>query len=219
MASAHNAMIRGLNAIYLQAPNIPTTSPQTVADFLFFVATWSGWIMHHHVMEETMLFPGFEEVPGVKKGVMEANVEQHHAFLEGLEGLNTYARTTKPEDYDGKGVRATLEIFGDALRTHLADEIGTLWALDCVASEHAKKLQDVYDKCEAEAMKQSKFEVPPMVMGLCDRTYEGRDWPTMPAIADYVINYVFAWRHRGAWRFLPSDHFRRPRKLPFVEES
>lgn len=220
MAFAHNAMLRGLNAIYLQALNVPSSTP-TASDFLFFIAAWSGWILHHHDLEEEKMFPGFESVEGVGEGALRANSEQHDAFEGGLKTLNEYATATKAGEYDGKNVCGMIEGFADALREHLADEIGTLWALDRVSLRHATGLSKVYSECESYAMSsQSKFVVPPMVMGLCDRTYEGgNDWPKMPAIADYVINYVFAWGNQGAWRFLPCDHYRRPRELAFLSKE
>jgi hypothetical protein len=37
-----------------------------------------------------------------------------------------------------------------------------------------------------------------------------------PFITPYLVNYVFAWRYSGAWRFSPSDVYDRPRTLPFA---
>lgn len=218
MAFAHNAMLRGLNAIYLQAPNVPSNSVDA-SDFLFFVVAWSDWILHHHILEETQMFPGFEAVEGMKAGHLQDNVDQHHAFSEGLTALSEYAKSTSAGDYDGPKVVELINAFGDTLREHLADEIGTLWAMEAVPSPRSAELLAVYKRCEAEASKQDMFTVPPMVMGLCDTTFQGgNDWPKLPWGAGFIVNWVFAGRHKGAWRFLPCDMYRTPRELQFLDE-
>lgn len=88
MCWAHNAMLRGLNSLYLQAPNIKSSD---AADFLFFAASWSEWVMHHHQVEEMLMFPAFESVSGVISGSLQHNIDQHHGFAKGLEALHTYA--------------------------------------------------------------------------------------------------------------------------------
>ncbi|KAK9783708.1 putative Peptidase S8/S53 domain-containing protein [Seiridium cardinale] len=127
MAFSHNGMIRGLNAIYLQANHITTTD---APDFLFFVAAWSDWVLDHHSLRETNMFTGFEAIVGIS-----------------------------PAEYDGKKVCELIDGFVHHFRQHLADEIETLWTLDCCD--------------EAEARKQDKPGVPPMVLGLCDKTFQG----------------------------------------------
>jgi hemerythrin-like domain-containing protein len=217
MAFAHNAMLRGLNAIYLQAPHIPKAD---VSDFLFFVETWSHWIMHHHTLEEESMFPGFEATPGVKPGQLSHNVEQHHLFAAGLETLYKYATSTTPDQYDGKRVRDVVESFAKEIREHLADEIETLWGLDCCDVGQGENLLKVFRAAESDAGKQDKTAVPPMVLGLCDRTFEGgNNWPSLPLGAAYIVHYIFARKHRGAWRFLPCDTFRNPRPLAFLGDK
>ena len=216
MTWAHNAMLRGLNAIYLQAPHVQQGD---AVDFLFFIASWSAWVLHHHIIEEKQMFPGFEAVPGVAPGSLSHNVEQHHEFSEGLSGLQKYATATTADRYSGAHVQELVDGFSPILRQHLADEIDTLWAMDSVAAntEHSKKLLDVYQECEAEAGKQDKTVVPPMVLGLCDKTFEGgNDWPKMPMGSAYFVHYLFARKHSKAWRFLPCDTFRNPRPLAFL---
>ncbi|KAI3327878.1 hypothetical protein HD806DRAFT_338545 [Xylariaceae sp. AK1471] len=217
MAFAHNAMLRGLNAIYLQAPHVPTTH---ASDFLFFVASWSSWILHHHDLEETQMFPGFEAIPGIKPGQLSQNLEQHQLFSHGLEALNKYAKSTPVVEYDGKIVRELIDTFARNMREHLADEIDTLWGLECCEKGQEENLLRVYQDAEAEAGKQDKTVVPPMVLGLCDKTFQGgNDWPAMPRGSAYLVHYIFARKHQGAWKFLPSDTFRSPRTLPFLGED
>jgi hemerythrin-like domain-containing protein len=76
MALGHNAIIRGLNSIYLQAPNI---TPKDNTDFINYAKCWHEVLNGHHEMEETHLFPAIEAKTG-EKGIMAGNVEQHRQF-------------------------------------------------------------------------------------------------------------------------------------------
>ena len=217
MAFAHNAMLRGLNAIYLQAPQIP---PADAADFLFFVGSWGDWVLHHHQLEETMMFPGFEQIPGIRPGQLRDNVEQHLTFSTGLKVLKEYAKDTAQAAYDGSEIRKIIDSFSGEIRSHLADEIESLWGLDCCDKGQEGNLLKVYRDSEAEAGKQDKFVIPPMVLGLCDKTFQGgNDWPVMPIGSAYIVHYLFGRKHRGAWKFLPSDTFRQPRPLPYLDND
>src|SRR4051794_36167439 len=75
MALGHNVLIRGLNSIYLQAPNI---SAEDAADFISYAKCWHEILHAHHTMEETVLFPAIEAKTG-EKGIMDGNVEQHRS--------------------------------------------------------------------------------------------------------------------------------------------
>jgi hypothetical protein len=50
MALVHNMIIRGLNSIYLQAPNIKLE--KDVKDFLTYMYSWSLLVHMHHDNEE-----------------------------------------------------------------------------------------------------------------------------------------------------------------------
>ncbi|KAL1872622.1 hypothetical protein Plec18167_006740 [Paecilomyces lecythidis] len=211
MAFAHNAMLRGINSIYRQAPNVHET--QDITDFLFFVKSWAGWVSHHHVLEEEQMFPGFEKIIG-KDGFLEGNVDQHHAFQPALKKLLAYGSDIKPEQYDAAVLLAIVEELGPALRQHLSDEIPSLLSMQ---PYDGPALLEVYKECEAEAGKQDKHVVPPMVLGLRDVTFQGgNNWPAMPPLSEWFVHYLFARRHSGSWRFLPCDTWGKPRPLPFA---
>ncbi|KAF2113991.1 hypothetical protein BDV96DRAFT_661247 [Lophiotrema nucula] len=155
MAYAHNCMIRGLNALYVQAPNIPAPD---VPDFLFFAVSLAEWIMHHHELEASMIFSSFESIPGVVKGSMQGNIEQHHAFESGLKALRQYS-TEAHESFDGTHFNSLIGAFGKEFRQHLADEIPTPWAMDCVPnnSPESKRLSDLWKRINFEAAKIGEF--------------------------------------------------------------
>jgi hypothetical protein len=61
-------------------------------------------------------------------GSATVNVEQHHAFHNGLVEFEEYLTKAQvdPSKYDGKKVMEMLDQFGPPLFTHLNDEIDTL---------------------------------------------------------------------------------------------
>ncbi|KAI0012313.1 hypothetical protein F4779DRAFT_614761 [Xylariaceae sp. FL0662B] len=66
LAHTHNAMLRGLNAIFLQAPHVH--QPTDISDILFLTQSWSAWVLDHHRAKETSMLPGFEGVLGLPPG-------------------------------------------------------------------------------------------------------------------------------------------------------
>lgn len=142
MALAHNSILRGLNAIYIQAPHIPRDAIQ---DFLTYCQCWCESMHHHHDGEEEKFFPSIEKISGVK-GLMEKNVEQHRAFTPGFEAFQEYASTCRVEEYQGARVRCLIEAFGEPLSRHLYDEIDTLWALDKYDSDRIRQAYKDFEK-------------------------------------------------------------------------
>jgi hemerythrin-like domain-containing protein len=76
MALIHNAILRGFNTIYLQAPHV---KPADYADFIGYSLTWYNFVKRHHDDEEATLFPKVEELLG-KKGLLDAIYEEHGLF-------------------------------------------------------------------------------------------------------------------------------------------
>jgi hypothetical protein len=60
-----------------------------------------------------------------------------------------------------------------------------------------------------------------MVLGCADKTYEGgiHQFPPFPFFFPYLIDYWFARKYQGAWRFCPCDMYGKPRALAFTEEN
>jgi len=128
MSLAHNVLIRGLNAIYQQAPFIP---PSVAPDFIVFIRAWIDAIHNHHSAEETFFFPRIARYTD-QADIMATNIQQHESFDKGLEDLKQYADevATKPATYEGARVRGIIDGFAPDLVSHLHDEIGTLLALE-----------------------------------------------------------------------------------------
>ena len=73
MCLGHNAIIRGFNSIYLQAPHIRDADK---AAFVGYALTWYRFVHHHHTDEEAYLFPVVEEILKDKTIWQEA-LEEH----------------------------------------------------------------------------------------------------------------------------------------------
>lgn len=125
MAIVHNHIIRILNAIYLQAPNV--TQPQDIKDFATFMHSWLLLVHEHHGNEEEFFFPWMEEYVGIPN-YMHQNVEQHHAFAPGMKEFDDYVKGVRDGTivYDGARVTAIIDGFGETLTQHLTEEVAFL---------------------------------------------------------------------------------------------
>jgi hypothetical protein len=59
MAHIHNAILRGYNSIYLQAPHISDVDKPA---FIGYALTWFRFVKSHHDSEEFELFPKVEDM-------------------------------------------------------------------------------------------------------------------------------------------------------------
>jgi hypothetical protein len=76
MCTVHNAIFRGYNSIYLQAPFI---KPVDKPDFLGYCKTWCKFVRAHTEEEESGLFPMAEEL--LEDKVFEKMHEEHGSWL------------------------------------------------------------------------------------------------------------------------------------------
>jgi hypothetical protein len=128
MVLIHNAVIRGMNAIYLQCEGVGAHgSEQDIKDFANFCRIWGQLLDEHHDTEERIVFPRIDLVAG--SPVMQVAVDQHHVFLDGLVAFVKYMDEVKvggKSAYDGQKVKAMLDGFGGAIYDHLIDEVRVL---------------------------------------------------------------------------------------------
>lgn len=132
MSLVHNTLFRGINAVYLQCINVGKTgTPKDKLDFANFAYKWGEMVHEHHTLEETDVFPEINDLAGVP-GLMDANLEEHKAFHEGVSEYSEYLGKVKDEkeEYDGEKLKGIIDSFMPILRTHLVNEIDTLIALE-----------------------------------------------------------------------------------------
>jgi hemerythrin superfamily protein len=73
MTHIHNAILRGYNSIYLQAPHINDTDKPA---FMGYALTWYRFVKNHHDDEEAELFPKVEAVLG-ETGIWAETHKEH----------------------------------------------------------------------------------------------------------------------------------------------
>ncbi|KAF2022775.1 hypothetical protein EK21DRAFT_82445 [Setomelanomma holmii] len=218
MANVHNTLLRALNSIYLQAPNI--TNATDIADFLLYTQAWADTVHHHHSSEEELFFPVVKELAaksGISEDVMEPNVEQHHAFEPQVKAMIDWVAEVSDgkKEWDAKKLITLIDGFAETLTTHLHDEIKTLLKLEKCDGEAVKKAMADTAKVGAETA--DPYLVLPLVLGCTDKGYPGSEnFPPLPFIVPWLNAYWFARRHKGCWRFNPCDHWGRPKPLQFV---
>ena len=154
MANAHNGLIRSLNSMYLQAPYV--TKDADIQDLLQFAIFWESWIEEHHLGEEKFFFPDVARITG-QKDIMDTNIEQHHAFLPGMQDFLAYVKECKKGDCAGKFDRVKfvqlIDSFGPLLAKHLTDEIETLLELE---KYDIKAIKEAYIRFDLKMRKGDK---------------------------------------------------------------
>ncbi|ETS78109.1 hypothetical protein PFICI_10171 [Pestalotiopsis fici W106-1] len=228
MTHQHNAALRGLNAIYLQAPHLQDL--QDITDLLFLVQCWGLWVQYYDNLRRNSIFPQFEEALQ-KPGFLLARIQEETDFIPSLDRLLHYVQEThaQVETYDAGIFQGLINDVGVPFRSHLADTISILleipWLCDQMNSPEAKfkagRISQIYRKIDKEASGAMDMHiVPPMLMRMRDTTSAGgRNWPGVSLIALHTIDKTLSRTHAGAWRFLPCDVWGKPRELPFLGQD
>ncbi|KAI5289481.1 hypothetical protein KEM52_000775, partial [Ascosphaera acerosa] len=221
MALLHNAILRGFNSIYLQAPQV---DPADYRDFVRYCLTWCRFVKKHHDDEEAQLFPSVENAMGVV-GALDHSREEHHTFMHGLTKMNTYLclllSRERTCEFSAARLMALLDDFRSAFGRHFHHEIGHIAALrELTAAVCAERLSEVGAIFAAWGRKSVRSargsDVLPFMFMNFDRTVEGglwREWPPMPAPVRWVlVNLKGAW-DAGHWKFSSCTSDGRPRAL------
>jgi hemerythrin-like domain-containing protein len=89
MAHIHNAILRGYNSVYQQAPHITDADKPA---FVGYALTWYNFVKSHHDDEEAELFPKVAELLGSNE-IWKETHEEH--------GINftTLLAETNPNNY------------------------------------------------------------------------------------------------------------------------
>lgn len=154
MANAHNVILRGLNAIYLQAPFFK--DPKDVADFMLYISAWADAVHHHHSGEETSIFPRYEALAkeAGQPCNMHGNVEQHHGFEPQMAKTVDWAKgvAAGTQQYNAQELKKLIDSFAPLLTQHLHDEIDTLIGLEkCDGNKVQSIMKEVADELAKSA--------------------------------------------------------------------
>jgi len=119
--------------------------PRSCTSPFFDLTVSSG----HHDAEETFFFPEVEKITK-EKGIMEKNIEQHHAFYPGMEAWAKYTtecmKKESSQKFNAAQFKKLIDGFAPQLVKHLGEEIPTLLALDKYDIAAVKKAFQNFDK-------------------------------------------------------------------------
>jgi len=213
MVLVHNAVIRGFNSIYLQAPNV---KPSEYKDFVGYSYAWYEVLNGHHDGEEELAFPRIEQELGMP-GLMTPNVEQHAAFHSGFDAYASYLRSLSGREsaFSATTLISIMDSFRDALITHLNDEIPTILNL-AQYGDRLNLAKIMADDGEDTMGKMSKIGALPLFLLNNDLTFEGgmhSEFPPAPKVAKWVMMHGCTWWYRGWWKFATCDSYGRPKEL------
>ncbi|KAH7092133.1 hypothetical protein FB567DRAFT_516565 [Paraphoma chrysanthemicola] len=210
MAHIHNAIFRGYNSIYQQAPYVQEADK---AAFIGYALTWYRFVKSHHDDEEAELFPKVEEILGESgKDIWDETHEEHKSFLPGLAEYEKYLSSLPtPQDFNGTRLRAIMSNFQNPFTHHFHHEITTIASLsthpaapppDSPESAHAASIFKTWGK--KTVTKAGTFDVVPFFLLNLDTEYEDgmwANWPPMPGPVKWGLVNVAGAVHWGWWKF------------------
>ncbi|KAJ4320756.1 hypothetical protein N0V84_005696 [Fusarium piperis] len=221
MALLHNAIIRGFNSIYLQAPHVKDADK---ADFIGYSQTWFRFVKSHHDDEEENLFPKVKDLLG-DEAVWTETHEEHESFLAPLAEFNTYLTdlSSHPIDLDAAEVIRLMDAFKVNFEHHFHSEISTIAAL----ADHAKAPNDDTPEGQAAGLtfktwgkktvtKAGVLDVVPFFLLNLDRTSEEgmwANWPPMPAPVTWGLTNIAGSWYGTWWKFASCDSQGKPQEL------
>lgn len=224
MALTHNVIIRGMNSIYLQCENI---APQMAASFLLYCQCWAEFIQNHHACEEVAYFPIIEKAVGIE-GLSEGNLEQHDAFLAGLQEFENYVYNVSASQYSGKKITEILDSFAATLQSHLTDEVVWILALSRFDQLDLAAI-DNYHRNYVRTQ-QNQTRMMPFLLTNHDILYESgihSAWPILAGplaeedeepglsarLRNFWVRYICTFAHRHAWRYSSCTVGGKPKAL------
>lgn len=222
MAHIHNAILRGYNSIYQQAPHV--SDPDKSA-FIGYALTWFKFVKSHHDDEEAVLFPKIAEVLGSKnQKIWDETHREHESILEGLGAFEQYlAKLSTSAEFDGENLRKIMKSFQGPFEHHFHSEISTIGSFSKIASAPAPGSSEeiaaaaVFKAWGKKTItKAGTTDVVPFFLMNLDATYEEgvwADWPPIPALVKWgLVNVAGAWNWSW-WKFASCDGAGRPREL------
>jgi hemerythrin-like domain-containing protein len=217
MVCVHNVLLRGLNSIVLQAPNIP---PSSYRSFIAYALTWHKSVSHHHDAEERYFFARLEQQFGA--GTMSTSFAEHAAFHDGLDRYAAYLQSVQGGGGASFSSDKLLEIidgFAPALHLHLTNEIATIMDLARLGGD-TPLVGKIWDEAVKAGVADLRFgdlfTEFPFLMLAHDLTYEGglhTNFPPVPGPMIWVIVNLFALWNWSWWKFSPCDKGGRPKEL------
>lgn len=224
MALVHNAMIRGFNSIYQQAPYIDNELSQ---DFINYSLTWASFVTSHHHDEEDNLF---EKVSGLldDKSIWTETQKEHDSFIDGVAHFQKYLKDlSKSTKLSADELVRIMDSFREPFGNHLHSEVQTIADL----AKHPKAPIEGSEEAAAAALvfktwgkktvtKAGMLDVVPFFFLNLDSTFEGgkwANWPPMPGPIRWMLTNVVGTFYGNWWRFASCSSSGIPRELLALE--
>ncbi|KAG9602720.1 hypothetical protein KCU77_g2435, partial [Aureobasidium melanogenum] len=224
MALFHNAILRGFNSIYLQAPYVKV---EDYAAFVGYSLTWYRFVKSHHDDEEGELFPKVDDILK-EEGIWNETHQEHESFLEGLANFHTYlADLPSAASFDGAKLVSIMDTFREPFTHHFHNEISTIASFANLPSAPPA------DSPEASAAaatfkawgkktltKAGMTDVVPFALLNLDRTFEDgiwAAWPPMPGPVRWMMVNMFGSWNWAWWKFASCDAQGNPKPLYALE--
>jgi hemerythrin-like domain-containing protein len=137
MTELHNILIRGLNSAYHHAERIKPGTQDT-ADLCLYSQFLCELIKAHHDWEENSFFPALEAFAG-QPGIFNFNIQQHHAFEDGLQKFHEYCKQSE-EKFSPQRFRDMIDEFAPSLEKHLHEEPLSFYRLRHLDSDGLSKV-------------------------------------------------------------------------------
>ncbi|EMD90556.1 hypothetical protein COCHEDRAFT_1031851 [Bipolaris maydis C5] len=226
MAHIHNAILRGYNSIYLQAPHVKDADK---AAFVGYALTWFRFVKSHHDDEEAELFPAVEQVLN-DKNIWGETHKEHESFLQGLSEYSTYLSTLpSPTALNGTHLQSLMSSFQPAFSHHFHSEISTIAALathpfaPAPNTPEADAAATVFKSWgKKTVMKAGTLDVVPFFLMNLDAAFEeGKwaDWPPMPRLVRWGLVNAAGSVYGAWWKFASCDASGRPRDLWALQQE
>ncbi|KAG8819785.1 hypothetical protein FRC17_010329, partial [Serendipita sp. 399] len=215
MAGVHLVLTESMLSVYKQAETITKEEEET---FAFYALVTMAGVIHHHIEEEKNYLPCLE--PEFKSPIE----DEHHLFTGPLHELEKYLmdvtglepnetatrfipakdRSTSKAPYDGKRITATIEQMAQPMLTHLEQEITYLSGDNLRACGLPQSKLETWAEYEKTILK----DLDPFLglVFVVKHTPSNSAWPPLPpGFRNVVVPLVFAWKHRAAWRYVPTQ--------------
>ncbi|KAH6625244.1 hypothetical protein C7974DRAFT_196764 [Boeremia exigua] len=222
MAHIHNAILRGYNSIFLQAPHVRNEDKEA---FIGYALTWFKFVKSHHDDEEAELFPKVAEVlHGQDNEIWEETHKEHESFLQGLGKYEIYlSHLASPAHFDGKELCSIMLTFQVPFEHHFHSEIthissfASLPSAPVLGSPESDQAVVVFKAWGKKTVtKAGTTDVVPFFLMNLDATYEeGKwaNWPPMPAPVRWgLVNVAGSWNWAW-WKFASCNSAGTPREL------
>lgn len=216
MALVHNAMIRGSNSIYQQAPYI---DDELSSDFVQYSLTWASFVTSHHHDEEDNLFDKVSDLLRDKTVWAETHKE-HEAFIDGVVQFEAHLKgLSKSTELSADALLRITDSFRAPLDRHLHSEVQTIAALAAhprapVKGSGAAAAAALVFKTwgKKTVTKAGMLDVVPFFFLNLDRTFEKRPLGALAAHAGAHPLDASQRRRHVPWQLVAFCQLRRGRQ-------